>query len=348
MSIEFWDSFDTSTDYLTWWTSELDAAGFLIEVISSEGRFGTAALRMQSNNNSVWLQKTLTAVQTRVIATSFRFSVHPGGGRACDIMGLLDGSSLQCDLRLHPDGRLSVTRNGTVLGTSTFSLTANTTYHIQFKIKVDSTTGTVDVKVDDASILSLTGQNTQATANATTSAFYLGTRFVTSGFLGNANSLIYYDDVVVLNTSGSINNDFPGDVRVQSTLPTGAGTTTNLTPSTGSNYQNVDDNPPNDDTDYNYSATPDDIDTYAMGDITSTSGSVLGVASRMRLRKDSAGAKTIAAAIRTNANNYFGSNQNVNTTYFYYSELWETNPNTTNPFTISEVNNIEAGIKIIS
>lgn len=51
-------------------------------------------------------------------------------------------------------------------------------------------------------------------------------------------------------------------------LPTGAGEDAEWTPSTGSNYQNVDENPNDGDTTYNKALSADLRDTFVMGDVT--------------------------------------------------------------------------------
>src|SRR5262249_37892481 len=149
-----------------------------------------------------------------------------------------------------------------------------------------------------------------------------------------------YCDLYICDGQGSLNNDFLGDVRIQASIANGAGATTNWTPSAGSNYQNVDDATPNEDTDYNSDATAGDIDTYAMGDVTPAAGAVKGVMVSMRARKDDGATRTLQAAIRTGATNYFGASQNLTSSYAYYTEIWENNPNTSSPFTISDVNGL--------
>lgn len=346
MAIDFWDSFDCNTDLLSWWSALTTAgAGSSVLISAGNGRNSTASLRLVWNASDAVanVRKTLAPEQTRLLSFGFRIAALPAV--ALPIAGFLDAGSLQCDLRLLPDGTFRVTRNGTTLGTTSFSISSGAYCHIQFKVKIDPSTGTIDLKINNDSKLSLTGQNTRATANSTANQIVLGN--VTGVFAGGGSFTADYDDLVSVNGTGGLTS-FTGDVRVQASLPSGAGTTTQLTPSAGSNFQCVDETPPNDDTDYVSSSTPGQYDTYAMGNVTPASGTVLGVGVRMRARKDDAGTRTLAAAIRTNSNDYFGANQNISTSYLYYGEMWETNPNTAAAFTISEVNAIEAGAKVIA
>src|SRR5262249_28298610 len=213
-------------------------------------------------------------------------------------------------------------------------------YYIEVKIKFDPTVGTVDVQVNGVNRLALTGQNTRNSANSYANAVTIGNRGVNAQQVATTAD---YDDVYICDGAGSVNNNFLSDVRVEAIFPNAAGSSAQWTPSAGSNYQCVDENPPNDDTDYVSHSTLNDLDLYAMSNITPTSGTIKGIAVQMRAKKDDAGVRTIAAAIRTNSNNYVGANQNVGTGYQYWTEIWENNPNTSVPFTITEVNAIEAG-----
>lgn len=352
--LRFVDSFDHYTlaaEFLSKYNIRNGGGSSHPTISAGNGRNSTASMRLTSSGNGTgWLHKVLDAQQTWIMGFSFKPSSitclnSPGG----QIASFMDGDTTQCDLRLQNTGQLRVTRgnNVTVLGTTTNALSAGQTYYIEWKLKIDNTTGTVDVRVNGESWLSLTGQDTQNTTNATANGFILGVSAYPTSSFGTAGTFDY-DDVYVCDTQGSNNNDFMGDVRIQATLPSGAGTTTNFTPSAGSNYENVDDATPNDNTDYNYSLTAGHIDTYVMGDIAPSAGTIKGIAVQMRARKDDAGTRTIAAAIRTGGTDYFGSNKNIGTDYTYYTEIWEINPNTSVGFSIADINGLEAGAKVIA
>ena len=102
------------------------------------------------------------------------------------------------------------------------------------------TGGSANVHVNGSSVISLTGVNTQATANPSANQVLLTSNFG----VNNINC----DDLYVLNTSGSVNNDFLGECRVWMSLPTGDDARfKQWTPSTGtSHFANLDDANPND------------------------------------------------------------------------------------------------------
>jgi hypothetical protein len=74
------------------------------------------------------------------------------------------------------------------------------------------------------------------------------------------------DDIYIADTSGSENNDFLGDIRIDAIHPNGAGNHTDLTPSTGNNYECVDEIAI-DEADYVEGVNATDKDSYTYGSV---------------------------------------------------------------------------------
>jgi|SRR3990167_662169 len=334
MTLLFVDSFDhyASAELELKWT----AKGSATTVIDgSNGRNSTAGLNAGSTAGSV--RKTLPggAKATLIAGVGFK----PNAFTAIrQVLGFMDGASVQCDVRVTTSGTLTITRNGTVLATGTTVLSLGVYYYIELKATIHDSTGSAVLRINSVQELSVSGVDTKNTANASADGVQLG-----------GNGQMYFDDLYVCDDNGSVNNDFLGDIRVEAILPSGAGNSAQWTPSAGANYENVDETPPDEDTTYNSSLTPTNLDLFAMANLVSTSGSIKGIQTLRYTRKDDAGARIIRRAIRTGATNYFGSNESISLqTYAYFHEIVENNPNTTNPWTISEVNAIEAGYELVS
>jgi len=327
MSIEFTDGFDyyTSTTYGSQiWDTYSPST-------NNAGRFSGSSAFLGTSRPLI---KVLTSLQTRMVA----FAVyHVGAIASITILEFIDGSTVHLDLRYDSSKRLQVTRNGTVLATDTAVAVLGVWYHIQMLATIDDTVGAYDVRVNGVSILSATNVDTRNAGNASSD------RVAFSGSAGGMR----IDDVIILNTSGSVNNALPGDCRILTTFPTGAGATTNFTPSAGSNWQNVDDNPSNDDTDYNADSTPGDIDLYTRNAVTVT-GSVLAVKHSILTRKDDAGLRQVAGLCRSGSTNFVGSTQTLGSSYAYTNELYETDPNTSAAWTQTNLNNAQFGVKVIA
>lgn len=193
-------------------------------------------------------------------------------------------------------------------------------------------------------ILNLTNQNTKAQTSATANTVYIG-----HSALANVAGLHYWDDLYICDGTGSTNNDFLGDVRVQTLYPSSAGATSAFTSSSGGvNYTNVDETPANGDTDYNSSATVGATDTYGYTDIPA-SATVKGVQVNVIARKDDAGTRTIAPVVRHSGTDYVGTAQSAGAgTYSDLLQLYEQNPGTSAAWVATDVNNAEFGAKIAS
>jgi hypothetical protein len=329
--IEGWESSTTLAHYVGKWTV-LQGASTSIQSGGVSGQY----LRLSGTSQPV-ASRTLTAQGTWVLGFRVRLAQTPSA-----VCGVLDTATVQVDLLGNADGTLSVRRGGsTVLGTSTATLALNTWYYVELKVVGSGTSGAATVRVNGTAVLTLTGVNTQQTANATANTVRLGQQ-ATSGNLD-------YDDVYVLDGSGGVNTDFLGDCRVEQVLPTGAGATTAWTPSAGANYAAVDDAPPNGDTDYVSSATAGQTDTYACGDLAvATSGTVKAVQATASCRKDDAGSRSVALVTRPGSTDRVGATQSVLDTYSMLPQVWDTNPDTAAAWTVAEVNASQFGERLIA
>ena len=147
-------------------------------------------------------------------------------------------------------------------------------------------------------------------------------------------------DNIVFDTANWI-----GDTRIAGIKPSGAGNSTQWTPSAGSNWDCVDEAPESD-ADYVSITSMDQVDTYAADDLPAEAYAVKSVQVSARARKQSSVApQNIALAVRTGGADYFGSDSPLGFSYDGHTALWENNPGTASPWTPSEVNGAEIGIK---
>ena len=157
----------------------------------------------------------------------------------------------------------------------------------------------------------------------------------------------YFEDFYVCDDVGSIANSLLGDCRVELQLPDGAGNSTDWTPSTGSNYQCVDETAPNSDTDYVSNRTAGDHDSYTFDDIVTVDGEIYAVQTNMFARKNDAGTRQIKSLIRSGGSDYAtGTTHTLIDSYKYYPDIYEHDPDTSSAWTISGVNAAEFGPKL--
>ncbi len=238
-----------------------------------------------------------------------------------------------------------VDRDTTELGrtpVNTFQL--NTFHHLEIKVFIHDTTGTVEIRLDGTIVLNLTSQDTRnGGAVGTIDNVQLG---------ANGGSPLRLDNLVIMDDQGGINDDFVGDVVIEARVPDGNGNYSQWDGSDGNqvdNYLQVDEGPPHDgDTTYNNAQVALDKDTYAVEDLVASTGSVLAVQAEMIARHEGAGG-TLRHMLRRSSTDQFGSAVTPGAGYTYHSELWEEDPNAgPGAWTITNVDATEFGFELVS
>ena len=337
MSLLFCDGFDhyATAQIPTKWSQQGTSANWP-SISSSGGRFGGGYLETGWTG---YVRTTLTSRATWIIGVAAFFNRLEGLGSGWALISLLDSGTVHVYVRFDAARHLQVVRgDGTVLGTGSTVVAVESWNYIEMKATIHDSAGVVVVRLNGVVELNLTSQDTRNGGNSTADAFQLGSQ--TSGDC-------YFDDVYACDDSGSANNDLLGDIRVVALAPTGAGNYSQFTPSTGSNYQNVDDATPDGDTTYNSDGTVGHIDTYAFSDISQT-GTIKAIQHLVYASKDDAGARSIAPVQRSGSTDYVGTTAVLASHYAYVREVVELNPATSAAFTIAEVNAAEFGVTVVS
>jgi hypothetical protein len=242
----------------------------------------------------------------------------------------------QITISTKASGVLYVTRAGTQLG-SDVAFALDTWHYIECKVVIASgTSGSVVVKLDGQTVLNLTGQNTQAQGT--------GTGVSQLRFLSSANNN-FLDDLVMWDTTGSVNNDFMGDVKVYQLLPRANGDVNSWTASTGSNYQCVDEATPNDDTDYVETSTVSNADRYFFTTL-SESGNMKGVMVNGYARKTDAYVRSLRLQAMSNSNLSESGDKYVSDTYQTFFGMFERNPDGNVAWTDATINAATFGVKV--
>lgn len=300
-------------------------------------RSSTTAILMKSSGDA--FTATIDTQQQWTIG----FALYlVGGAESNPILQAIDsGGSNQLCVQITSGNNIALMRGastGTVLATSTLALPTGTWNYIEVKMKVASSGGIFEVRVNETVWVTFSG-NTQNTGNANAASFKWMGRFAQNAFM----------DIYVCDSNGSINNGYLGDCRVDTIRPASAGNYAQCTPQgSGSNYANVNETTPDNDTSYNTSNTAGNIDSFVFGSLTSITGTIFGVQANVDADKDDAGSRSIAAMTRVSSTDYVGSTQSVSTTYHIYTQIWEQNPNTSANWTATSINASEFGYKVIS
>lgn len=226
------------------------------------------------------------------------------------------------------------------LGNSAVPILMNQWICLELHVVIDNANGVIQLKQNGALIIDLAGVDTM-TDFAEVVAVGIGsdpTAAFRQGFTG------YIDDFVANDTTGVYNTSWTQELGLWPVIPEGVGATTLLTPTVGNNWDCVEEAPPNDG-DYVYSDVVDNFDTYEATDV-GVAGLVRGVVKWVRAREDVGSPRDVAMMWRIDGTDYTGADLGIDVGFAYYNEVEETSPDTGVPFTTTEINNAEIGVKV--
>lgn len=250
-------------------------------------------------------------------------------------------------LRANTDGSISVVRSisgdrGSSVGIGATSapgvVTANTWFYLEMKFTASNTVGSVELKINSEQVLNATGLDNVYLSDSI--------RAITLHALSTGTLL--WDDIYVLDLTGSRNNDFLGPVRIATLSPSGAGASAAWTPSAGANYAAVDELDPDDDTTYVESKTSGNTDRYAHEDLPVNADIVHAVSVHACARLTEAGSLPLKllAYDGTTEGESASKFPAFDAAYQWEDAIFEDHPSGAAAWTVSEVNSGEFGFKV--
>jgi hypothetical protein len=221
----------TSAQLLRYYTQKVEVGAI---AVGPYGRSAGSALRFSGSLSDTVRSLNVSTISgtTAIEQADLRISAYPSGGNV--ILAFYDGASIQCSLDLQPDGTLRAYRGfagtKTALGPAS-AYVVPLSQHIHLGVKaVIGNSGSVVVHVwedgDSAAhvVLNLSSVDTQDTASAQWNGFEIGAA---------CDGMTDWSNLVVMDGSGTYNNDLLGPADVFARLPIADGAHRDLTPSTG-------------------------------------------------------------------------------------------------------------------
>lgn len=299
-------------------------------------RAGSTAVRLYNGGDKFAI--TLDDQSTWIVG--FAFYADSNSSNSSKTMQLVDSAaSVQLTMNIL-NGIIQLYRgdNGTLLATSAQTLQAGQWNYVEIKATIADTNGLFEVRVNEQVWVTYAGDTKYSStlANARTIRFCCAS-WVYTGF----------HDLYICDGTGTVNNNYLGDVRVDTVRPIGAGALTQFSPQGGSvNWENVDDATSDGDTTYNVSDTAGIIDTFDCANLSAIGSVISGLQVNLMSRKDDAGARTLRAVARASGTNYEGSDNALTTDYRVCRQIWDQNPATVATWTESAINGAEFGYKV--
>ncbi len=233
--------------------------------------------------------------------------------------------------------------NGTVVAQSGSGCVPPGWFYLEIGGTIASGTGgDLTLRVNGATLLSVSGINTQGAGTNTISYVYFGEG-------GYSNFELYFTDYYLCDGAGTFDNSFLGDVRVQDLLPTGPGSNTQFTPvGQAANWQNASTIPPAPSTDYNESTTVGAVDTFAISGLDPTFSTIYGLLVKGIFYKDPSGSRSMATVCQSGTVDSVGASVAMGSSAQQIVSVFTDDPNTGTAWTAGGVQAMQPGYKITS
>lgn len=281
-----------------------------------------------------FLERTLGEEKTAIgVGFAIKHSSLPTNYRK--ILGLFNkGGYQQCTLYLSASGTIVLARydglspsSANTVAESAQVFQAGTYNHLESYLTYGTDTATAEVRLNGVTVIDVSGISTSQ----------IGTLKGPFAILGiHAGSGL--DDVFCWDTEGDFNNDFLGDCRVRTLLPSEDTTIQEWTVvGAGSAAAAISEVPADGDTSYLTADTVDMAAEFVLPDLPATVTSVAGLYVTAEMKKDDAGDSFVQIGIAQDSGDTLSSDKSLTTTYAYYGLSVEYNPDTGAPFTPDEV-----------
>jgi hypothetical protein len=230
----------------------------------------------------------------------------------------------------------------TLVATASAGTTSGIWHHLECRATCADSGGTFELRIDGVTLINYTGDTRYSTT---------GTAGFDRVYFCSNNSALSggaWDDLYVMDDTGSVANTWLGDCRVNTLAPT-SDSAVQFTRSTGaSNYLTLDEGRHNSDTDYVESATVGHIDKYGYADLAAAVATVYGLQVITWAKKTDATARTMRNKLYSGATTTDGSSYALLTTYAPFAQLTTLNPDGSVQWTPTTVNAALAGFEVVS
>ena len=217
MSLLFYDGFDNYTYLPLKWDEFTQYSQFSIK--SGIGRKNDNALCAFSDYTDIsydHIGKHLgTYQETIILGFAYKKVKTDYGYIEIDFN---TGDTTQSKIRLFDTGIIWYKGDDSFNYGKEYVLKFNSWNYFEAKIKTHTTSGTVDIRVDEHSVIALSNIST-----ATTTNYIDRVRFKSRHISNTYINYAYIDDLYIANVSGTVNNNFLGNCTVTSLSPTSQG-----------------------------------------------------------------------------------------------------------------------------
>lgn len=224
-----------------------------------------------------------------------RVNSAPSDSTRRGILGFLDNATVQFRLLLASDNSLRIDTGGTGGFITGFRLAFGIWYHIEVKYICADSGGYFEVRVDGTTVYTFTGD----TRNAATGTinWAIGPASLSTANMGEVD----FDDWVVWDGTGTSENDWLGDVEVQTEFATANDVVTDWTANTGTHWDAINDAGEDGDATFISTTTVNSPASFVMSNLEGSPNRVLGAQITAIARKSDSGNRSIRLGVVSNA-----------------------------------------------
>lgn len=319
--------------------SQVDITGSSWSLSTADPATGTSHMRLADGTNAGKELRRIFGVAKQVVGFGYRFQVEdlPAAEGLSD-----DAALVLADIRdvsnaahfmivLGTDGSVFALRGGsflsqpiggTLLGRSDPCVAPGGYHHFEMKAKIDNSVGYIEVRINQVTVLNLTGKDTQNTANATAAQVVVG-RTGVGGATNTAAGFTTFDldDAFAWDDDASDPEntvvDFIGDKGAYYLPPISDTATTDFTKvGSGTNYGALDEIPPTG-TEYITTAATTARTIVGVAALPANVSEVIAFMPVGYVRKDESGPVTMRLGLVVGVDETYGPDDDPSTAYAY-------------------------------
>ena len=241
--------------------------------------------------------------------------------------------------RAQTNNSISVKRNGTTLETTGASIyNLNTWHYFEVFIFMANASGRVQILMDGVSIIDFTGDTLNGSDDQMDFVQLRGQQSID----------IYFDDFVVNNDLGGVNDGLPGIISLEPVFPDSAGDSTELArggTDSGANWNQVDEQP-SATADYVFDTVVDEFDLYNLADFTLPAGAAIAnviVQGRMQIDSGSGSGRIMLKAGTTESE---GPTETLSPGWALFEITRDVNPDDSAAWAEADIDALQIGMKV--
>jgi hypothetical protein len=309
------------------------------------GRFAGQAFR-HSGNSQRLLSRSIPGTNTLTLGVAIRFEDPENvSGNHPLVSFNTAAAAAQFRVGLNISNQVFIQLGtSTILATSSIPggvFTADVWYYLEVEAFVHDTTGFVRVYLDGNLLVEIENADTRG-QGGTDLVEMIRFHGNTGGGTSDGPNIVNIDDIYVLDDTTRL-----GQCRVSTLLPNADTADADWTPlGAGSHFAEVDDD--NGDTSYIASDTIGDLDMFDAQDLAFTPQTVHAVQVSWRARKDDAANREVRSKIRSDAATAQGATRTLTSSYLYYHDVFEQDPDAAGPWTGAAVAAMAIGVETVT